>query len=40
MNFVMLKRPSKVVIDEYLNVTAKFYDTNQKKLVNAILDSI
>ena len=34
------KTPSKVVIDEYLNVTARFYDTNQKKLVNAILDSV
>ena len=34
------KTPFKVVIDEYLEVTGKYFDKNQKKLVNAILDAV
>ena len=34
------KVPFKVVIDEYLAVTEMYYETSQKGLVNAVLDSV
>lgn len=33
------KIPFKVVIDQYLDVTDKFYGNDQKRLVNGVLDS-
>jgi len=33
------KVPFKVVIDQYLDVTDKFYGNDQKRLVNGVLDS-
>ena len=34
------KIPFKVVIDQYLDVTDKFYGSDQKRLVNGVLDSV
>lgn len=34
------KIPFKVVIDQYLDVTNKFYGNDQKRLVNGVLDSV
>ena len=34
------KIPFKVVIDQYLDVTGKFYGSDQKRLVNGVLDSV
>ena len=34
------KIPFKVVIDQYLDVTDKFYGNDQKRLVNGVLDSV
>lgn len=34
------KIPFKVVIDEYLNVTDNFFGSEQKKLVNGVLDAV
>ena len=34
------KIPFKVVIDQYLDVTNKFYGSDQKRLVNGVLDSV
>ena len=34
------KVPFKVVIDEYLAVTEMYYESGQKGLVNAVLDSV
>jgi len=36
----MRKIPFRVVINEYLSVTNMYYDTKQKSLVNAVLDSV
>ena len=36
----MPKIPFKVVVDEYLAVTEMYYDSSQKGLVNAVLDSV
>jgi len=36
----MPKVPFKVVVDEYLAVTGMYYDSAQKGLVNAVLDSV
>ena len=36
----MRKIPFRVVINEYLLVTSMYYDTKQKSLVNAVLDSV
>ena len=36
----MPKVPFKVVVDEYLAVTEMYYDSAQKGLVNAVLDSV
>jgi N utilization substance protein B len=36
----MPKIPFKVVVDEYLAVTEMYYDSTQKGLVNAVLDSV
>jgi N utilization substance protein B len=36
----MPKIPFKVVINEYLAVTEMYYDSSQKGLVNAVLDSV
>ena len=36
----MRKIPFRVVINEYLSVTHMYYDTKQKSLVNAVLDSV
>jgi len=34
------KIPFKVIVDEYLAVTEMYYDSSQKGLVNAVLDSV
>ena len=34
------KIPFKVVIDQYLDVTDKFYGNDQKRLVNGVLDNV
>jgi len=34
------KIPFKVVINQYLDVTAQFYGNDQKRLVNGVLDSV
>ena len=34
------KIPFKVVIDQYLDVTDKFYGNDQKRLVNGVLDIV
>ena len=36
----MPKIPFKVVVDEYLAVSEMYYDSSQKGLVNAVLDSV
>ena len=36
----MRKIPFRVVINEYLSVTDMYYDSKQKSLVNAVLDSV
>ena len=36
----MPKIPFKVVVNEYLAVTEMYYDSSQKGLVNAVLDSV
>ena len=36
----MPKIPFKVIVDEYLAVTEMYYDSSQKGLVNAVLDSV
>lgn len=36
----MPKIPFKVVVNEYLAVTDMYYDSSQKGLVNAVLDSV
>jgi N utilization substance protein B len=36
----MPKIPFKVVMGEYMAVTEMYYETNQKALVNAVLDSV
>ena len=36
----MPKIPFKAVVDEYLAVTEMYYDSSQKGLVNAVLDSV
>ena len=36
----MPKIPFRVIVDEYLAVTEMYYDSSQKGLVNAVLDSV
>ena len=38
--YYMPKIPFKVVIGEYMAVTEMYYETKQKALVNAVLDSV